>query len=291
MRKEKIQQGLHTYYLRYCEDWLDFIKHAERVNSEASGQRFNGMDCSSLTEGNRRWYGTDSLEEAIRLSYTGWREGREKLQNLSDRLEINSLFLNTRRIKAQYDVEGDEPDIDLYLLNCPENMATQVECIQPRHGKVFHFVINRSASCEVAAETLVRRGAALLLVFKTAILLGYSVEVTLTEAVDDHAGDQYEISIPILHSGDPINIDTLAFMFMHPAVLRRLLFALAECEERVIRDKFGFKCSGGYGQPSDIQILTKGDVYIGVNDGLLRSDDEIEPYSMKVLESMGITPN
>ncbi|EKE20443.1 MAG: putative phage protein [uncultured bacterium] len=276
-----------TCYLRHFRDWLDFVAMAEKVQSGCDGQDFNGMSCASLSEDDSEWHGTNSLLEAIQIAHQGWPEGRKMIIELSGEISIKELLSHTSRFSCSTDVAGDEPDIDCFLQGIPENMITLQEHISSGYGKVLRFFLNRSASCNIDSSAIIRKGIALVSMIKTMMLLGYTVEVSLTMAAREN-GLNYEVFIPVLHAGDPINLDTLAFMFIHPAVLRRLFFAVTECESTDIRSRFGFEDEEGYGTPTQPLCAPEDVVLFDWEDGLLSDDSQIIPFVEEILARVGI---
>jgi len=287
MRKETKEKDERVYYLRYYDDWIDFLSCAEKVLRGQKKGTFNGMSCASLSEGNESWSGTNDLPQAIKLAFQGWPEGREQVREAQRRMQIEKLPPQSQRIVRQVDLAGDEPDVDLFLQGEPEHMVTLHEAIRPQYGKVMRFILNRTANAGVSSDRIVRRGVALLTAMETLIILGFTVEMMVMFACE-RGIYQLEQYMPILHAGDPINLDTLAFMFLHPAVLRRLCFAANECEPTEIRDQFGFVDHGGYGSSCRPHFLPKCDLFHNWDEGLLSSDDQIIPMVLKILDQAGI---
>jgi len=278
-----------TYYFRQLEDWYEMIRLAERVNREAKNNVFGGLRCASLERSDSRtkWSGTESLSEAIRLSREGWPEGREMIRNIRENISVEKLLPRSNRLTRTVDLSGDEPDIDLYLQGDPEHMATLWDRIELAYGKVVRIAMSRSASASTDPERIVHRGVAVLSAVEIMILLGFTVEIDL---IDSTKRSDYfiEYQTPILHAGDPLHLDTLAFMLIHPSVLRRIWFAVAENEPLKIRKQFGFEEDDGYGAPQDPHFRDGYDLVVDWKDGLLESEEEIVPYTLKVLEKIGI---
>lgn len=288
MIKETIAQNGRTYHIRHYGDWLEFVSDAEKVSSGRDGSDFNGMSCSSLQSGKREWYGTDSLNEAINLACHGWPEGRENVRETRKRLQVEKLFPHAQRIIRNIDTSGDEPDIDLFLDGEPEHMVTINEAINPQHGKVLRFIISRSGLADVSANKMVRRGVAVCIALEALIMMGFAVEITIAFAAEED-GCQYEQYVPILHAGDPVNLDTMAFMFLQPAVLRRLGFAAKECESENIRRIFGFYDGAGYSKSCRPKFLPQHELFLDWQEGLVDSDAEIVWFAGEILKKVGIT--
>lgn len=288
MRKETREKNGHIYYLRFFDDWFDFLSLAERVERENVGGVFGGMSCASVLNADASWAGTATLTEAIRLARTGWPEGVVRVRELIHRIDLRKLYPHSERLVRSLDVAGEEPDIGLFLAGEPEHMATLWERKLRERGKVVRIILNRSACCDVHSERIVRRGVAIMLAFEVMRILGYSPELIISYAVRDHRNQHLEHFIPTLRAGDAVNLDTLGFMMIHPSVLRRLVFAVEECESEEIREWFGFYSGRGYGFPVNPGQPPHHDLLIDWEDGLVRSHDEIEPYALRVLKAVGI---
>lgn len=296
MRKETIERDGQTCHLRRFDDWLDFISHAERIERDRQGTEYNGMECVSLSSNDPGWYGTNSLAEAIQLAKRGWPEGREKVREVRRRMRVEKLRHHAFRTLRDTDVSGDEPDIDLFLQNEPEHMFTIYREIDTQPGKVFRAILDCSWSAWTPSEQIVRRGVALLAAFEAMLTIGYTVEVTISEAITGYgSSERYESYVPVLHAGDPLNLDTLAYMFISPSVLRRLYFAVEELEPPELRKSFGFygphNGGGGYGHPKYPSFLEDADIPIRHDEGLVSRDEDILPISLSILRRVGIEPD
>jgi hypothetical protein len=288
MRAETLTHEGRTVHLREFDHWLDFLRCAERVENENADGVFNGDYCASLKEGDANWYGTSSLSEAIDLAYNGWSEGKNRIEALRDKLSINDLLPSSQRLRSVFDTAGDEPDIDRFLAGEPEHMGTLHERELRAQGKLVRIEVNRSARCDISAERITRRGVGLLMAMELLMLLGYAVEITISEAVSGENSERLELFIPVLHAGDPLNMDSFAFLLMHPAVLRRLVFAAEETESEEIRRTFGFCVGRGYGNPKNTTVNKGADLSIGWEDGLLRDNSEIPDFARSILKRVGI---
>ncbi len=287
MHKETIQCRGRRVHQRFFSNWLEFVKLSEMVHRYSEGMTYNELRCSSLEPGQRDWSGTSSLHEAIDLAYNGWPEGRARLESLREKLSIEQLLPTSQRIEEVRDVFGDEPNVDLFLSGEPEHMITLEEKVLREGGKLIRLCVNRSAASSVSSERITRRGLALLMAIETLVTLGYSLEFSIYQSVKSDRDSYYDIMIPVLHAGDPISLDSFAFLLMHPAVLRRLIFAAEETESRDLRTEFGFD-SSYYGYPRDPLIKPECDLFMDWGDGLLDEDNEVVPFALSILKRVGI---
>jgi len=285
MVKEEREKDGHICYLRYYRDWLEFVSCAEKVLAGCEGKWFNGGGCRSLDIGEAGWFGTSSLKETIDLARNGWPEGRQHLAIPG--LSAENLFTFSQRIIRQIDTAGDEPDIGLFLQGEPEHMVTLVETIERNRGKVIRILLNRACSSDIGIDRVVRKGVSVFAAIQNLMLLGFAVEITIVEACS-RSSYEYVQFIPILHAGEPINLDTLAFMLIHPSVLRRLCFSAEECESPEIRRRFEFFSSRGYGIPCEPSFHEEYDLYLPWRKGLVGSDAEVVPFFKQILNEVGV---
>lgn len=285
----KEEKGV-THHIRNFDSWLEFVSMAEKINDGCKGITYGGLGCESMTPGGKYWHGTDSLSAAIELAKFGWPEGRNKISQIFREINIEKFAPDSERLVRQIDVAGDEPDIDLFLRGDPENMATMHEEIVPQHGKVVRILINMSVNWFIKASSIEYRGAGILAQIRSLMLRGYSVQVGLVFGSINHDEDEiYQVVVPVMNAGDPLNLDTMAFMLLHPAVARRLEFAVNDCESKSLRKKFRFHTGGEYAVPCEPVFLPDHELYFRGSDGLLESEDQVLPFAKLAMEKLGIT--
>jgi hypothetical protein len=275
-------------YHREFESWLEFIQKVEWLKREAVDGVHNGLRCNSILREDPSWTGTRTLNEAIDLAYDGWPKGREFLTSLRDKISIEKLLPHSRRIIEECDVSGDEPNIDLFLAGEPEHMSTLIEPAQREGGKLVRIAVNRSVTHRVYPQQIGRKGMAILLAMETLIMLGYSLELTIVVACRNDYREVHEFTVPVLHAGDPISLDTFAFMLMHTAVHRRLSFAVKETESREIRERFEFHSGGDFSSSCEPRRLGEYDLVLKWDEGLLDYDSEVVPLALSFLKRVGI---
>lgn len=289
MRLDKTVIRGTSVYLRHFEHWLDYVQQAEIVEREAFRGSFNGLGCKSLDTSQPNWHGTRSLTEAIELAYSGWPEGRRRIEVLREKIDISHLLPTSRAVQELYDVSGDEVNIDLFLSGEPEYMAT-MHMPELRHaGKIVRILVNRGVNWKTPIEQITRRGLAILVAIEALIMLGYSVELSLCTADESYSGKRRECTIPILHAGDPINLDSFAFFLMHPSLIRRIGFAVSETESYEMRRDFRYYSEGNYSYCKDPLSPAQHDLLISWEEGLLCKDCEVIPFTLKILNRVGVS--
>lgn len=253
----------------------------------------SGIDSlgNASISGKEEFTGTSSLEEAISLCDSGWPEGVERIEEVLDKVEFDAQILQSaNRLTSHVDVAGDEPDIDRYLQNEPEDMVTYYPALQS-HGMVADIIINIGQHAYVDKAQIINRGAAILAAVEALRSHGYSIGIVAVERCKSSNSYTSERKImqniiPILSPGEPVNVDTLAFSMMHPSFLRRLLFAANEEESEGVRREFGYYTHGGYGQPLSIADYQhdRPAFIVDKNDGLVDSSKDVARYAQKLAQ-------
>ena len=217
--------GSWTEFLAYVENtppvWGTYLRASNK-----SGSTFSGVA---------------SFQAALDLAHNGWPEGRDKLVAA---MATTNKPRGTRH-QVTYDVGGSLPDIARYVAGDPEYMITFGEDTVSRKP-VVRIVFNAGASAYVRAETIINRGAATLSYADELETAGYSVEIYLV-MVSEAGNSRYTVQFPIKLAGEAMDLDRMAFVMAHPALLRRLIFRAFECRPE---SKFMNAYTSTYGIPS-----------------------------------------
>lgn len=287
MRQEKVKVDGVWVDRRELEDWTELLTYGDKVLAGADGVRFGGMVSSSLMpEKSDGWYQSDSLDHALNLARYGWPEGRARLGDIQAKLNILQYLPLGFRTQPHFALAGDEPDVGRMLSGEPEHMMT----MQPRivrNGKLIRLVVQVSYPWTTTTEQVFRRGAAVLACLEIVQMLGYTLEIKIVRTA--HRGTRVmETYVPIHHAGDRLNLDTLAFMLVHPSVLRRLFFAYEECETSETRRLYGYHDQSGYGTPEQAIALPVHDCFVSDPFGFPRNMDQTFQLTLKILDQCGI---
>jgi hypothetical protein len=218
----------------------------------------SGAGSSSTKEPYEQWDMGAGYDGTVKLANEGWPEGLAKMGKAA---ELLALPVGDRNYEPQplAALSGDEVDVGLYLSSEPECMTDWTMVEAPSFGKVVKIIVNLSASAGCGAETLFRRGAAAVLLVDALESVGIRCEVWALPKSVSKDGDSVEKgsrkSAMVAHvlvkaADDPVELDRLAFMLAHPAVLRRLGFRLMEQQPE--NSWSWSKTHGGYGCPMQL---------------------------------------
>lgn len=259
----RISKNYDKYLKTEFRSWYEYIEYCEGTKKGANA-KFTGRR-SSHENDNASWRGCASLEVAIDLAKNGWAEGAKKANDISNALftQVSSLV---DRPKKYYDTEGYSWDMGRVLGGDPECWMRRKHNIQEQKGKrVLKIVFNCTQSAGVDAATLIAKGAVIGALVRLLELSGTRVELwslpICTEA--GWGGDSkkyagYECKVLVKRADQRLDVDRMAFAIGHPASLRYMGFAAAECTPDAM------ECiSSDYGMPSDPTKEHHGDIYIG----------------------------
>lgn len=188
---------------------------------------------------------THSFEETVTLTKTGWKEGREKLSAGLD--SANLVQTNTTYRAESLDVAGAYPIIPAYIAGDPLHMATLGDAERATRP-IYRFIVSISTSSMVSGETMIRRGAAILSWIDRLEANGARCEIIIVNANKGRGnGPDYFVNFVAKRADEPLEIDRLAFILLHPSMLRRIGFGWQEKHE-VLHASMG---GSAYGRPDD----------------------------------------
>jgi hypothetical protein len=200
-----------------------FNSFGEMLNYVETNPKFGQSD----KDGTDGWDGMKNFSDASQLARSGWHDVRpevEKLLNqmsdvIADRLEIAPAMT--------WNVAGGVVDVGRYCGNEPMCMIDFPMEPQERMGKVVKLFIDYGASSGFSGDFIMKRGIVLLALVDTLQKLGVSVEIYGETAIS--SGGTMHTTVTKLHDPtDRLDIDELMFTLAHPAMLRRMAFAVRE---------------------------------------------------------------
>lgn len=245
------------------------------------------MQSRRMTAHYKRWSATKSWREAANLARDGWHEGVKRIGDLSRDLgeDIGEILPET---SYYMDVSGFEPDVGAYLAGEPEHMIDYTTT--PGAGRHIHIVVNLSAAARHSAETLMFRGLLAAGVVDAFEQMGH--QVTLDAVMFTQQGGTYDRFTMVSHvkrAGEPLDLERTAFALAHPAMLRRLAFAIMESipDSNVRR---GLDVGFSYGTPKDdpdefMPGHEKPDLYIGSANDVESYDEVLERIKNYLVEA------
>lgn len=211
--------------LRELEHFIETTPRVWRNDSSRSNRATNDWDLGV------------GLHGARALARSGWEDGVRQVAAAAN-------FVPERtREKLMLDMAGFVPDVPRYCAGEPAHML--------RKGKaraklpVITLVVNTAASSGVPAHTLARYGGALVSAIDVLERSGVRVEVVAMISAAHRDNYKSVLSWIVKRAEETPNLADIAFSIAHPAMFRRLGFALIERTPRAAETEgYGYV---GYG--------------------------------------------
>jgi hypothetical protein len=200
--------------------WQEFLDAAQRPETvQGSGRH-----------GKTEFAGAD-WDEALRLAVDGWQVPLEQADvtvgTLRERAGIGATVTT---LEPTWDVTGSEVDMAAYLAGVPECMIDAVPRRTSKRGRVVTFLIPAGYGHEVKHEAIINRGLALATLSAAIIEAGHGVEIWSGEAnlIGPENNERFAAVARVISAGEPFDVGRLIFAVAHPAMLRRLWFAVRD---------------------------------------------------------------
>ena len=251
-------------------------------------------DKRSSIQGSEPFTKTADLPEAIQLARRGGQGGTQEIQQYKAQI-IDKLIGSLPTPEMAFAFRGHAFNMARVLAGNPKAFIHYQHSNEIGEGldnnpRIIRFVINVTASGAIKPETLLRRGAAAIVLIDTLEHYDIRCRVDLVSAFSTKLvnGSAIEYYIPLKNEGDPLSVDKLAFFLCHPSSLRRLVLAIMEHEPDDIRTRFGIgQDKGAYGLPT--MASQQGDIYIDqITSPLDWSEALTTAWLINQLESQGI---
>ena len=222
----------------------------------------------SSNKGDNDWSKSASLKDACALAVHGWSEVRPQVDVLADNLQdrINSVLSD--HYVVQHDVTGADVNIGLFMAGEPECMMHFATEPQARMGRVVKVLVNGCTPWTVKADSIMKRGAAVITLVNTLHLMGVGVELWWESSIKGDGKLKYSTAVKLHDSSQALDIDNVMFALAHPSMLRRLTFSVQEQSPTSVEQHVG----GGYGSPVDCGLTTMQDFDVVV-ERLSHNDD------------------
>ncbi|MFZ1694678.1 MAG: hypothetical protein WAT74_15885 [Flavobacteriales bacterium] len=263
------------------DDLSDFWRYAMK-DSDARNKASRQNDDSD-------WAGVRTWPEAKAMAISGWREGLERIERYRAQIApvITQQVLRPRQV---YSMAGHYVDVGSYLANDPECFITREYEQRNYPGRLFKLVCSVSFSAAITPETIIQRGAMVCALVDAIEYAGHRVEVVCNDASTISQAEAYrnghhkpdgwfEVSVVVKKSQQPLEMTDLAFCLAHPAMLRRMMFSVAEIE--------GWSdFAHNYGYPAEAS--DKGDLYIREVFSGTVLDSEAIGWVLQELKKLGV---
>ena len=199
-----------------CDSLDDYATHAVERDSDWSRSQ------ESRAGKDESFYGPDSFQQCVDRVRTGWREGYQRLHDKLVDFKVSSTLEDVPTIER--DVSGFAFDVPAYIAGDPACMLSQTDSPE---REVTRLMVCRTASWLVTPEQIENYGVAMMATIEKLESEGKSVELSVYFASTSGSYKMREI-VKIKSAGEYMSEDSLAFVFAHTGMLRRLHFGVVE---------------------------------------------------------------
>jgi hypothetical protein len=261
------------------------IEEVLRASSHANVRKSD----SSQKAGDGSFQACKSFEAADNLARYGWTEGRTSIEAV-----VTSVGLGSYARVQEFvpDVSGAVVDVAAAIAGVPESMLEFVEVDKRGAGKLIRLVVNCVAHAGIHADTLKRRGAAVLALVDALESAGLVAEVDIV--FFEHSTGDHVTVVHVKRAGETFDPDRLAYAVAHPDFFRRHIFATWERQAPQVRKELGVE-GGSYGYPKDAEDvgfeIAEGDIYlprVQDNGGDWANEKTVKAWVLQQLAEQGV---
>lgn len=208
--------------LRYSFDSLgelgEYIARTKRVWSQTNSET-GGASAS--------WDLNTKFPAAVELARNGWLEGADKVQDA-----LKAFNAGTPQPDCKVDFYGFRPHVPRFCAGAPDSMIRHAPVATIGSGRVLTLAVPVNANSSTGAGPMANFGVAVAQYVNQLESDGMRVEVIGMICSKVHAV-RVTHSWIIKNADQPLDLAVLAFSIGHPAMFRRLGFALRErCSAR-----------------------------------------------------------
>ena len=255
---------LNQKYLKNKNEVLEFdsldacIQYGEQPASK--DWRNKGSERKSRATGRDevRFRGTESWKEANEIASLGWKEGRELVDaSLAAIFESGASQIESAQVES-FGVAGAFPDVPLYLAGEIAHMQLEGEDNQDA-SQIIKLIIDIGAHCGINKKSIANRGAAVAALVDEIESTGKRCEIWATFGSSVKPKTLYTF-VCAKASGEPLDIDKVAFTIGHPSMLRRMMFAVIEACP--FTDKSSYEGTYGYPVAPPAESVPNDSIYL-----------------------------
>jgi hypothetical protein len=242
-----------TYYRNHFESLGDFLKASQQPSlSSADSSKREGREGEEFT-------GVRTFADAVKMAERGWPEGRAKLMTAMAAAQSTPSFTPS----IVMDVAGAYPIAALAAAGDPCSMV-DLAPVEDRVRPIVRLLIQRAGSSAYSTDEFMSYGAAIMSYIEGLEGAGFRCEITVCFASDLQSDGDQCTTVLVKRAEEPIELDRMAFVMVHPAFFRRICFAVYEAIEGLshVLNKHGY----GYSRNPRAKEAERGQCIIpGIN--------------------------
>lgn len=180
---------------------------------------------SATNRPSQSWDLNLGYDGALRLAREGWIEGAERAQEALRAFTPKSPAPDTKT-----DFFGHMPHVPRYCAGAPDNMLRHTNPPTVGGGRVITLYVAVNANCMQKAQNMANYGLGIAQYINQLETEGLRVEVHAAVAQNTSSGTIKRVAhtVCVKRADQPLDLAVMAFAIGHPAMFRRLWFALAE---------------------------------------------------------------
>lgn len=245
--KKTLEEFVYVHKLRSYSQYIsdaDWSKDADQGKYDFELQEDDRR--ASITS-SYDFTNTDSLQEAIELATSGWKEGIKKIKQKYD---VSKKTQSSFVVDPRNNVYGSYVNIGRYLEGMPDCMVDNVVLMIPKRINIICKVGFNSSASE---SDFIKYGTKILQLIDE--LESKNIRVNLEIRWCIHSSGKYYVDRIILKNyNDFVNLNILCFALCHPSFERRIGFSVVEKQSEDIVRYFGFSEGYGYGSIAELIV-------------------------------------
>lgn len=170
----------------------------------------------------RDWDLFAGYQASVDMARNGWVEGAERVQEA-----LKEFAPATPQPDTKTDFYGFRPHVPRFCAGAPDNMIRHAPVADMGVGRVLTLAVPVNALGHVSAKGMSNFGVAVAQYVNQLEMTGMRVEL-IGMMVSDVSGQRCAHSWVVKHADQPLDLAVVAFTIGHPAMFRRLGFALRE---------------------------------------------------------------
>lgn len=195
-----------------------FVRNTPRIWS---------VDHSKANTASRSWDLCAGFDGAVNMAINGWLEGAERVQDALKEFPPKTPAPDTRT-----DVYGFRPHVPRFCAGAPDSMVRHSPKADNGNGPVLTLIVPVNASCNTDAVYMANFGIAVAQYVNQLEMSGTRVELMACICNNwtymNPASLRHSFSWTIKNADQPLDLAVIAFAIGHPAMWRRLGFAVME---------------------------------------------------------------
>lgn len=226
--------------------------------------------------------GDNGWNDAIDMIKNGWEMGLREAMPISETaLKTVETETELPSFNAEWLMSGSEVDVGRYLQGIPECMIEYEPTTISKVGRVITLCASVSASGSISAESMLRRGAAVVGLAMALEQCGHAMEIYAEMHATGRNDSDGTTRVLVKGAHDQIDPARIAYALGHPGMLRRFAFACMHELPPKIRTALGTGIT--YGTPTNPrQDLPDGTIYLPC----VRSNHDIPDADRFIIETL-----